>query len=131
MKILDTDTCVAILGGVGEVIRRREQEPGPVATTWVTAAELYFGAAKSTGPSKDRALVDAILETLPVWGPDRVSAQVFGEAKALLQRVGTPVADADLFIAAIAITTDAVIVTGNHRHFGRIPGVVVEDWIRA
>jgi tRNA(fMet)-specific endonuclease VapC len=92
---------------------------------------LYFGAAKSTGPSKDRALVDAFLETLPVWGPDRASAQVFGEAKALLQRLGTPVADADLFIAAIAITTDAVIVTGNHRHFGRIPGVVVEDWIRA
>lgn len=48
----------------------------------------------------------------------------------MLQRAGTPLADADLFIAAIAITKAAPIVTGNRRHFGRIPGLVIEDWIR-
>ncbi len=130
MKVLDTDTCIAILRGVGHVIERRAEEPDEVATTWVTAAELYFGAAKSTAPDQNRSLVDAFLATLPVLRPDLAAAQVFGEAKALLHRAGTPLADADLFIAATAITCGAAVVTGNQRHFQRIPGVEVEDWIR-
>jgi tRNA(fMet)-specific endonuclease VapC len=42
----------------------------------------------------------------------------------------TPVADADLFIGAIAASKRATVVTGNTRHYNRIPGVIVEDWIR-
>ena len=61
MKILDTDTCIAILRGVGHVIERRAAEPDDVATTWVTAAELYFGAAKSAAPERNRPLVDKFL----------------------------------------------------------------------
>jgi len=130
MKILDTDTCVAILRGHGHVIDRRAKEPGTVATTWMTAAELYFGAAKSTAPEHNRLLVDAFLATLPVLDPDPTAARLFGEAKAFLQRLGTPVADADLIIAVIALARGAAVVTGNHRHLARVPGVVVEDWIR-
>ena len=89
-----------------------------------------MSAAKSIAPSDNRQLVDEFLDTLPILVPDIASAQVFGEAKALLQKAGTPLADADLFIASIAITRTAPIVTGNRRHFERIPGVVVEDWIR-
>lgn len=130
MKVLDTDTCVAILRGHGQVIERRAAEPDDVATTWVTAGELYYGAAKSTAPDRSAEAVSAFLDTLPVLAPDRATAEVFGEAKALLERAGTRLADADLHIAAIAIARGAPVVTGNHRHFARIPGVTVEDWIR-
>lgn len=130
MKLLDTDTCIAILRGKKHVIDRRAEEPDDVATTWVTAAELYFGAAKSDAPDDNRVVVDEFLDTLLVLQPDRAAAQVFGEAKALLQRAGKPLADADLFIAAIAVVSNATVVTGNKKHFGRIPGVVIEDWIR-
>ena len=78
MKVLDTDTCVAILRGHGQVIERRAAEPDDVATTWVTAAELYFGAAKSAAPEANRLLVDSFLDTLPVLAPDTAAAQVFG-----------------------------------------------------
>ncbi len=33
-------------------------------------------------------------------------------------------------LAAIAAANRAIVVTGNRRHFERIPGVTVEDWIR-
>ncbi len=44
---------------------------------------------------------------------------------------GQIVADADLFIGAIALSRGATIVTGNRKHYERIPGLVVEDWLRS
>ncbi len=101
-----------------------------MATTWITAAELHYGAAKSVAPEKNGALVRSFLATLPVFGLDEASVEIFGEAKALLERQGQRLADADLFIGAIAASKRATVVTGNKRHYTRIPGVAVEDWIR-
>ena len=111
-------------------MQRRLASTDRVATTWVTAAELFYGAAKSKEPSANRALVEKFLATLPVHGLDAASTQVFGEAKALLERSGRRLADADLLIGAIAVALQATVVTGNRRHYERIPGVTVENWIR-
>lgn len=130
MKVLDTDVCIEILRGRSAVIDRRVQEREEVGTTWVTASELFFGAAKSTKPDANAALVVRFLATLPVLAPDLASARVFGEVKARLSAAGQIVADADLFIGSIALSRGATIVTGNRRHYERIPGLVVEDWLR-
>jgi predicted nucleic acid-binding protein len=130
LKLLDTDTCIAILRGNATVIERRAATSDDVATTWITAAELYYGAAKSAAAAKNRALVTSFLTTLPVLGLEDASVQVFGEAKAILERQGQRLADADLFIGAIAVVQSATVVTGNVRHYERIPGVSVENWIR-
>jgi len=129
LKLLDTDTCLNILRGNEAVIERRGATSDDVVTTWITAAELYYGAAKSSAPEKNRALVQSFLATLPVLGLDEAAVQIFGEAKALLERQGQRLADADLFIGAIAVAHQAPVVTGNRRHYERIPGIVVEDWI--
>lgn len=112
------------------MIARRAATTEEVVTTWITAAELYYGAAKSVAPEKNRALVTSFLATLPVFGLDQASVQIFGAAKALLERKGHRLADADLFIGAIAVVQEATVVTGSRRHYERIPGVAVEDWIR-
>jgi tRNA(fMet)-specific endonuclease VapC len=41
-----------------------------------------------------------------------------------LKKVGR----ADLLIASIALAQKAVLVTRNVRHFGKIPGLRVENW---
>lgn len=130
MKVLDSDTCIGILRGRMDVIDRRAAETDEVATTWVTASELFYGAAKSARPDANAALVVRFLNTLPVLAPDVGSARVFGEVKARLVTAGQVIADADLFIASIALGRGASLVTGNHRHYGRIPGLVLEDWLR-
>ena len=48
----------------------------------------------------------------------------------MLESRGTPVGDADLRIGAIALTRGLMVVTGNVRHFERIPGLAVENWLR-
>lgn len=130
MKLLDTDVCIELLRGNEAVIERREQTLDTVVTTWVTACELYYGAAKSDAPQANRAVVDEFLATLTVCGLDRPASRRFGEVKALLQERGEGLADADLLIAAVALAQGAVVVTGNRRHYERIPGVDIEDWIR-
>ncbi len=130
MRILDTDTCIEILRGNQKVLQRRESINSKVLTTWITAAELYFGAAISNAPEKNRETVRTFLDTLDVLGLDSASSQIFGEAKTMLRRAGIGLADADLFIGAIAVSRTAIVVTGNQRHYERIPGLIQENWIR-
>ena len=130
MKVLDTDACIAILRGNEAIISQREATPDTVATTWITASELAFGAAKSGYPRENQALVAEFLATLPVLGLDWPAAARFGAIKADLEQEGNRVADADVFIAAITLSRAAVLVTGNRKHFERMPDLGIEDWIR-
>jgi tRNA(fMet)-specific endonuclease VapC len=130
VKILDTDTCIAILRGNEAVIERRVIAMDEVVTTWITAGELHYGAAIARAPERNRSLVTSFLASLPVLGLDEASVQIFGEAKTLLERRGQRLADADLFIGAIAVVHRATVVTGNRRHYERIPGIALENWIR-
>ncbi|WP_035614596.1 type II toxin-antitoxin system VapC family toxin [Haloferula sp. BvORR071] len=130
MYLLDTDTCIMILRGNGRVIARRRAIYQPVVTTEITASELFYGAAKSNDPAANRQVVLEFLRTLQVVPISLAGAQFFGGFKALLQRSGTLIPDADLWIASIAISLKAKVVTGNAKHLGRVPGIQCEDWIR-
>ena len=130
MKVLDTDVCIEILRGNAAVIARRATVRDEVVTTWITAAELCYGAAKSSKPDNNQRLVSEFLATLSVIGLDLQASLRFGQLKTVLERDGRRLADADLFIAAVTGAHDAVLVTGNRRHYQRIPGLPIEDWIR-
>ena len=130
MKILDTDVCIELLRGNTHVIERRRRTPDAVATTWIMACELAYGAAKSRAPETNQALVVAFLATLPILELDWTAAKHFGRLKADLERAGTLLADADLLIAAMTLARGAGLVTGNRRHYERIPELPIEDWIR-
>jgi tRNA(fMet)-specific endonuclease VapC len=129
VRILDTDHCVEMLRGNRTVILRRGEIWDAVATTWVTAGELHFGAAKSGRADVNRRVVVAFLSTLPVLGPSAGTAEGFGLLKAELEDSGRRIPDADLWIAAIALSEGATLVTGNERHYARIAGLKTENWI--
>lgn len=130
MRILDTDVCIEILRGNRQVIERRAAIKDEVATTWITACELSYCAEKSHSRDANAPLVTSFLATLPVLGLNGAAAEYFGRAKSQLEAAGLRVVDADLLIAAIAMVRGATLVTGNQRHYNRITGLPVEDWIR-
>jgi tRNA(fMet)-specific endonuclease VapC len=130
MKVLDTDVCVEILRGNPRVLQWRRHTGSRVVTTWITACELEYGAAKSADPGRARALVADLLSTLDILGLDRPAARQFGQHKAALRSSGETLTDADLMIAAIALARGAELATGNIQHFRRFPDLPVEDWIR-
>lgn len=130
MKILDTDTCIEILRGNHQVLERHLETPGGVCTTWITAAELFYGAARSAHPQENRLLVGHFLASLEVLGLDALAVERFALLKRALERAGARLADLDLLIAAITLSATATLVTGNRKHYDRIPDLQIEDWIR-
>jgi len=72
---------------------------------------------------------DSLLPALEVLSFDKLSAETYGEIRVRLECQGTPLDEADLMIAAIALRHDLPIATGNVRHFERVPGLRVEDWL--
>ncbi|MBI4754282.1 MAG: type II toxin-antitoxin system VapC family toxin [Betaproteobacteria bacterium] len=96
----------------------------------VTVSEIVYGACKSGRPSHHlRNLQEVLLPAVNLLGFDSKAALVCGRIRAELEKAGTPLDLADLEIAAIALANQLVLVTGNIRHFARIPGLAVENWL--
>jgi tRNA(fMet)-specific endonuclease VapC len=128
--VLDTDICIEILRGNKVVLRKRAAYPDDVAVSFMTAAELYFGAENSGFPAENHALVQRFLVTMPVLEAGDGVLRRFGGIKAMLKRKRQLIPDADIFIGATALEHAEALATGNAKHFSRIDGLVLEDWAR-
>jgi tRNA(fMet)-specific endonuclease VapC len=109
--------------------RLRQQGDDQICTSVVVAAELRFGAAKRGSDRLTRQLeqVLSVIEILPLTPP---ADRLYGDIRASLERVGTPIGGNDLLIAAHALASDCILVTDNEREFSRVEGLVVENWLR-
>lgn len=91
-------------------------------TSSVVIGELFKGAFRS--PNRDAHLFNIetrILPALTVLSYDIETARVYGQIEASLSKKRQSLADADLQIAATAIVHGMELVTGNLKHFARIP----------
>lgn len=127
--MLDTDSVSYALRGQGQVganiVRRR---PSELCISSITVAELRFGASKRKS-AKLHALIDAFTANIVVVPFDEVAALEFGRIGADLEARGLPIGELDILIAAHALSSKAVLVTNNARHFERVRGLRVENWV--
>ena len=102
-------------------------------TSTITLGEMVYGAYRLR--THTRLLLErldkTLLPNLPVLPFDVAAARIYGEVRAELERRGTPLGEADLRIGAIALCRGLTVVTGNVRHFQRIPELSVENWLEA
>jgi tRNA(fMet)-specific endonuclease VapC len=62
-----------------------------------------------------------------VW-PDAAVEDHYVAVRTHLEALGTPIGEADLWIAATARASGGTLVTNNTREFYRVPNLSVEDW---
>ncbi len=134
MYLLDTDILSNLMKRSPSTILIAKLASIPVnqqLTSSITLGELVYGARRL--PARTEVLMErletTLLPNLPVLPFDATAARHYGEVRAELERRGIPLGDADLRIAAIALTHSLIVVTGNVRHFQRVPGLVVENWL--
>ena len=128
MILFDTDVCIELLNGNREIIQRRDQYDEMIGVSFMSVAELYYGAEKSTDPTKNFATIEALLLSMEIIQTDIPILRRFGMIKGHLEKKGTAIADADILIAATTMEKGTRLITGNLKHFDRIPGLVIEDW---
>lgn len=126
--ILDTDHCIAILRGHLDVGARIETNT-PLFVTAITVSELIYGAYKSQRPEHNLAQVDLLIAGATVLPFDTSAGRRCGALKDALRRAGNLIAEPDLQIASIALVRLLPLVTHNQKHFNRIPGLELVDWL--
>lgn len=132
MYCFDTDVLSAVLRRDPDLplIRRLALVPPEAQfTTSITFGELLYGAAKHGSPglaNKIRELVPGAVAILPF---DEQAAEVYGPLRARLEAEGRRLDEPDLRIASIALSRGLTVVTGNVRHFSRIPELRLENWL--
>jgi tRNA(fMet)-specific endonuclease VapC len=128
MNLLDTDHCIAILRrqlDLGEHVSPDEE----LATTSISVAELTHGANRSRQRDDNLARLEVLLSALVILPFDEPAGWRFGALKAELESGGQPLDDLDLQIASIAVETNSVLITNNAKHFKRIGGLRLMNWL--
>ena len=130
MFLLDTDTVIYTLKG-DEAIQEnlRKHLSDPIKITVITLMELYYGAYKSRKVTANIAKVKMIEHEIEIITADHRSAEIFGMIKAGLEKLGTPLDDFDLIIASCALANNLTLVTNNIKHFKRIDGLKLANWM--
>jgi tRNA(fMet)-specific endonuclease VapC len=140
MLVLDTDHLVEYQKGTSaeayRLKRRLEQSGQPYATTIITVEEMMRGWMAAVRRLNDpRRQVSAyrklrqLFQFFAAWSIldwNDAAVDHFEHLKLAKIRVGTM----DLRIASIALASQAILLTRNTVDFARVPGLLVDDWLK-
>jgi tRNA(fMet)-specific endonuclease VapC len=131
--LFDTDTISNLIRpapSVALLSRLAATPPAAQFTSSITLGELLYGALRARAPVIQEQIERIVAGSMTVIPFDTETARVYASVRADLDRRGVPIGDADTRIAAIALVHSLTVVTGNVRHFERVPGLEVENWLR-
>jgi len=129
--MLDTNICSYVLRSRPASVKQRFDEAGPEALciSSVVLAELLYGAARHPAGAVIRREIRDFVSRLAVLPWDEAAADHYGDLRAGLERHGRPLGAMDLLIAAHARSRGATLVSNDVRHFERVEGLLVANWV--
>jgi tRNA(fMet)-specific endonuclease VapC len=135
--ILDTDHVSLALQGHPLITARIQQYDTEVVTTVVTAQELFNGwVVRINDPNYVQEIVqlyERFLQTLNFLKGIQIltfDQAAYSEYKQLVLNpsLRKKRLQQDMKIAAVALSTDAIVVTRNQRDFSLVPNLRLENW---
>jgi tRNA(fMet)-specific endonuclease VapC len=124
--LLDTNIVIALfvqdnaimnsLGGAEEVF-----------IPSIVVGELYYGALKSGRVTENIVRLDQFVAANTVLSCDVDTARWYGKIKNDLRQKGRPIPENDIWITALALQHDLLLVTRD-RHFSEAEGLKIEVW---
>ena len=127
---LDTNTCIDAMKDVWPGMRQRfeRQVPDDFGVPAMVRAELLLGAFKSKNAARTQDVVESFLAPFELLPFDRLAAGHNAEIRHDLECRGQCIGPNDLIIAAIARCRNLILITHNRNEFGRVTGLMTEDW---
>jgi tRNA(fMet)-specific endonuclease VapC len=131
--LLDTDAVIGLLNDKPRMVRQRFRAAVTAGASLVTSTVVLFELECGVAQSRHRK-VNA--ERLRVFRSGSVGVLAFDEEDAAaagvlreeLEAAGTPMGPYDVLIGAQARRRGATMVTTNMTEFGRVHGLMCEDW---
>ena len=130
--IVDTDFLSHYLGAresAAKMMRVLLEKGYYPVTTVMTTAEMYYGACKKGWGEKRFTELEAALSGMVILPFDRKASLKYGQIRAGLVNTGRNIGFADTAIAAIALTKEIPVLTGNIDHFKRIEELEVIEHV--
>jgi len=129
--LLDTDTLSELLKQRSSSVRRHALEYlrdcGPIAFSAVTRFEILRGLKQKRAERQLAQFAEFCADSLVI----PLTEAIFDRAADLwvdAYRYGHPRNDADILIAATALDSGLVLVSGNLSHYSWIADLIVRDW---
>ena len=132
MLLLDTDALSHFLRGtyrpgLAEAIVNVPPDRRYISAT--TLGEILYGLERRPGLEVIRRRLEAeVLPRLTVLPFDEEAARIYARLRADLERARIPLNEPDLQIAAVALSRNLRLLTGNGRHFRRIEGLELVEF---
>lgn len=130
MILLDTDTFSFIARGVPSVVQACARiDAKDLKLSVISQGEIIHGMRHHNLSASRQALIVSLMNSIEIVPVTPAVAQVYGDIKADLTKLGQPIGPNDFWIAAHAISLGATLVTNNVREFKRVKGLKVENWV--
>lgn len=124
--LLDTGPIIAHLRGKIDIT---ELAPGGALlfTSLFTVGELRKGIYKVINPDRERTKIETLMENIVVIMPDEITADIYAQVAADLEKRGQKIPENDVWIAAMALEYDMILARGD-AHFDWVPGLDRLRW---
>ncbi|MEB3181374.1 MAG: type II toxin-antitoxin system VapC family toxin [Nostocaceae cyanobacterium] len=124
--LLDTNIIIALFADEA-VVKNNLAQAHEVLIPSVVIGELCYGARKSRRTQANLARVDELVANSTVLGCDAETARQYGEVKNKLRLKGRPLPENDIWIAALALQHDLIVVTRD-AHFQEVENLQTVAW---
>ena len=134
--LLDTNILIEFMCGTPSVVDKIIQIGfDKCCTSVLSMHELYYGAYNAKKRSEkcfrqEMDRIERLLTKLTVLSLE-TKGNVYGNIKYSLEKKGQMIDEFDMMIAGHAISEELTVVTNNLKHFDRIPGLKVENWMES
>ncbi len=114
-NLIDTNIVIRLLNEDPKVLKLFDSLSN-ICLPAITVGELVYGASKSSRRKSNLKLFANFINEYPVLGVNENVAEVYGAIKYDLVMKGVNIPENDIWIAAIAITSNMCLVTAD-KHF--------------
>ena len=130
--LLDTNIITAFLKGDPIVVERVQQYTDEHECLTISIISYYeiLRGLKALGSKKKLLSFNRFINECEVEELGRSVIEKAADIYVNLKNQGKLVEDADILVAATAMDRKFVVITDNEKHFRRIKGLVVENWLR-
>ena len=124
--LLDTNIVIEIFKG-NRTFANKINKLKQFYISTIVLGEFYIGINRVTNKSKHQKKLIDFLELCTIINIDSNTAKFYGETVAALYIKGNPIPTNDIWIAAIALQHNLILVTQD-KHFKQIDNLTMKSW---